>query len=84
MDRRVKEMTEPFEFDAATRRFNIDLGVDYQIQITALNLADRAPYDEAPHLQMAGEVATNHHLGLALLEVANRLLNLPGSNLPES
>ncbi len=78
----VLEDTMPAEADCALRRFRI-VEATSEIQITALHLTDQSIPGDEPNLQATGPVANNHKLAVALIQLANKLLNSPGQSLPQ-
>lgn len=80
----VRETTTPEHTTLGQRQFAVQLHEFHAvvIEIGVTHLRDKGIYDEPVKLHPAAEIITNADLTTALIQIAARSLNTPGSTLP--
>lgn len=76
----ILETTTPALENQGMRSFDL-VTEDDRIQV--LYQEDVSLYDEEPRLAITGNIPDNRKLGLALLNLSQRLLNTVGNSLPQ-
>lgn len=80
MDKR--ELTSELDAAQGMRRLVLTED-DTELEIVITLREDTALYDEAPDLQVTGNIPSNHSLGRSLADLVADLLITPGSRLPK-
>ncbi len=79
----ILEITQPATADEGRRCFEL-AGDDDLLRLDVLYEEDVSLADDAPSVQVTGNIPDNYKLGMALLTLAHRLLNTVGSHLPKA